>query len=91
MQLHGILKSHIKPTISDFNLAKLDSIAACGDVNRNVTCSAHPNESEIHEEVFAFAENNCLSNSKQLYVPHDMVAFARVLIDQQSEHLDFTV
>jgi len=27
----------------------------------------------------------------QLYVPRDMVAFARVLIDQQSEHLDFTV
>jgi len=27
----------------------------------------------------------------QLYVPHDMVAFARLLIDQQSEHLDFTV
>ena len=27
----------------------------------------------------------------QLYVPHDMVAIARVLIDQQSEHLDFTV
>ena len=27
----------------------------------------------------------------QLDVPHDMVAFAIVLIDQQSEHLDFTV
>ena len=56
VQLHGILKSHIKPTISSFNIAGLDSIAACGDVNRNVTCSAHPNESEIHEEVFAFAD-----------------------------------
>ncbi len=56
VQLHGILKSHIKPTISSFNLAGLDSIAACGDVNRNVTCSAHPFESEIHEEVFAFAD-----------------------------------
>lgn len=56
VQLHGILKSAIKPTISSFNIAGLDSIAACGDVNRNVTCSAHPNESEIHEEVFAFAD-----------------------------------
>ena len=27
----------------------------------------------------------------KLYVPHDMVLFARELIDQQSEHLDFTV
>ena len=56
VQLHGILKSHIKPTISSFDLAGLDSIAACGDVNRNVTCSAHPFESAIHEEVFAFAD-----------------------------------
>ena len=56
VQLHGILKSHIKPTIQSFNTFHLDSIAACGDVNRNVTCSAHPKESAIHEEVFAYAD-----------------------------------
>lgn len=56
VQLHGILKSHIKPTIQSFNTLHLDSIAACGDVNRNVTCSAHPNESPIHAEVFAYAD-----------------------------------
>ena len=56
VQLHGILKSHIKPTIQSFNTFHLDSIAACGDVNRNVTCSAHPMESAIHEEVFAYAD-----------------------------------
>src|SRR4051812_1668161 len=41
VQLHGILKSHIKPTISAFNKISLDSIAACGDVNRNVLATAH--------------------------------------------------
>ena len=56
IQLHGILKSHIKPTIKSFNTLHLDSIAACGDVNRNVTCSAHPNESPIHAEVFGYAD-----------------------------------
>ncbi len=56
VQLHGILKSQIKPTIQSFNTFQLDSIAACGDVNRNVTCSAHPKESAIHEEVFAYAD-----------------------------------
>lgn len=56
VQLHGILKSHIKPTIKSFNTLHLDSIAACGDVNRNVTCSAHPGESPIHAQVFAFAD-----------------------------------
>ena len=56
VQLHGILKSEIKPTIKSFNTLHLDSIAACGDVNRNVTCSAHPNESPIHAEVFRYAD-----------------------------------
>ncbi|MFT3843773.1 MAG: NADPH-dependent assimilatory sulfite reductase hemoprotein subunit [Lacibacter sp.] len=56
VQLHGILKSHIKPTIQSFNTFHLDSIAACGDVNRNVTCSAHPNESPVHQQVFEFAD-----------------------------------
>ncbi|HWB26370.1 MAG TPA: NADPH-dependent assimilatory sulfite reductase hemoprotein subunit [Chitinophagaceae bacterium] len=56
VQLHGILKSHIKPTISAFNKIKLDSIAACGDVNRNVLATAHPKSSPIHEEVFGYAD-----------------------------------
>ncbi|MGZ8559423.1 MAG: NADPH-dependent assimilatory sulfite reductase hemoprotein subunit, partial [Chitinophagaceae bacterium] len=56
VQLHGILKSHIRPTIQSFNTVHLDSIAACGDVNRNVTCSAHPKESAIHEEIFKYAD-----------------------------------
>ncbi|MBS1563176.1 MAG: NADPH-dependent assimilatory sulfite reductase hemoprotein subunit, partial [Bacteroidetes bacterium] len=57
VQLHGIIKSKIKPTIQAFSEAKLDSIATCGDINRNVACSSHPNESPLHAEVFAYAKN----------------------------------
>src|ERR1700712_276787 len=56
IQLHGVLKHNIKPTINEFDTVKLDSIAACGDVNRNVVASAHPRFSVIHEEVFSYAE-----------------------------------
>jgi sulfite reductase (NADPH) hemoprotein beta-component len=55
LQLHGLLKSDIKPTLKSFNEMHLDSIAACGDVNRNVTCAAHPLQSEIHEKIHAYA------------------------------------
>lgn len=55
LQLHGLLKSGIKPTLKAFNEVQLDSIAACGDVNRNVICAAHPLQSEIHEQVHAYA------------------------------------
>jgi sulfite reductase (NADPH) hemoprotein beta-component len=56
LQLHGILKSKIKPTIQAFNEAKLNSIATCGDINRNVLCSSHPNQSPIHAEIFQYAK-----------------------------------
>ncbi len=56
IQLHGLFKSKIKPTIKAFNAAKLDSIATCGDINRNVLCSAHPKQSTIHQEIFAYAD-----------------------------------
>ncbi|HEY4109489.1 NADPH-dependent assimilatory sulfite reductase hemoprotein subunit [Puia sp.] len=56
IQLHGILKSVAKPTMAAFNAVALDSIAACGDVNRNVTCSANPLQSPIHEQVHAYAQ-----------------------------------
>src|SRR5580692_4026622 len=55
LQLHGLLKSKIKPAISAFNAVALDSIAACGDVNRNVTCTANPVQSPIHEQIHAYA------------------------------------
>ena len=57
IQLHGILKRHAKPAHQEFNTMKLDSIAACGDVNRNVTASAHPQVSPVHEEVYQYAHH----------------------------------
>jgi len=56
VQLHGILKHELRPTIQAFNLAKLDSIAACGDVNRNVIVTAHPQISPIHQQIHAYAD-----------------------------------
>lgn len=50
-QFHGVLKGELKQTIKEINEALLDTIAACGDVNRNVMCSANPEQSGVHEEV----------------------------------------
>ena len=56
IQLHGLIKAKIKPTIQAFNEAHLDSIATCGDINRNVSCSSNPKESPLHHEVFVYAD-----------------------------------
>ena len=34
----------------------LDTIAACGDVNRNVMCKSNPYQSEIHAEVYEWSK-----------------------------------
>ncbi|ALG69125.1 NADPH-dependent assimilatory sulfite reductase hemoprotein subunit [Beggiatoa leptomitoformis] len=57
VQLHGIVKSNIKPTLQAFNRYQLDSICTCGDVNRNVTATAHPQVSPVHGEVFQLAND----------------------------------
>ncbi len=51
IQLHGLYKSHLKPTIQAFNESSLHSIATCGDINRNVIAASHPTQSPIHKEI----------------------------------------
>lgn len=59
-QMHGILKWNMKNTIQGINQALMDTIAACGDVNRNVISSSNPHLSEIHEDVYEWTKK--LSN-----------------------------
>ena len=55
-QLHGILKRDLKKTIKGFNEVLLDSIAGCGDVNRNVMMNPNPYETPAHAEVYEHAK-----------------------------------
>jgi sulfite reductase (NADPH) hemoprotein beta-component len=51
-QFHGVIKSKLRPAMRAINAALMTTIAACGDVNRNVMCSALPEKSEFHAQVF---------------------------------------
>jgi len=55
-QFHGILKRNLKKTIQEINDSLLDTIAACGDVNRNVMCNPNPAQSPVQAEVYAAAK-----------------------------------
>lgn len=55
-QLHGVIKTQLKKTIQEINAAALDTIAACGDVNRNVMCNPNPYLSEAHTEVLRISQ-----------------------------------
>ncbi len=85
IQLHGILKSKLKPTIQSFNLKHLDSIAACGDVNRNVTCTANPSESPLHQEAYELAgkiSEMCLPKTQSYY---DIWIDDELIVDRKAE------
>ncbi|MBE2935911.1 assimilatory sulfite reductase (NADPH) hemoprotein subunit [Anoxybacillus flavithermus] len=55
-QFHGVLKWNMKKTLQAINDALLTTLAACGDVNRNVMCNPNPYQSEVHAEVYEWAK-----------------------------------
>lgn len=54
-QLHGVLKWNLKNTIREVNESLLSTLAACGDVNRNVMCNPNPYQSDVHAQVYDWA------------------------------------
>jgi len=56
VQYHGVVKRNLKQTIAEINRTSLDTIAACGDVNRNVMAPPLPALSSIHRDVQRHAE-----------------------------------
>ena len=56
IQFHGIIKSNLRRAIQGLNDAMLDTIAACGDVNRNVIARVNPWQSRSHAELAALAQ-----------------------------------
>ena len=54
-QLHGVIKGRLRPALREVNRALLDTLAACGDVNRNVMCNPNPYLSRLHAETLAVA------------------------------------
>ncbi|KAK9453570.1 hypothetical protein V1511DRAFT_518789 [Dipodascopsis uninucleata] len=55
-QLHGVIKKNLKATIKAINVALLDTIAACGDVNRNVMCAGLPYNHVLHTELHEYSK-----------------------------------
>ncbi len=57
IQFHGLIKSNLRPAIQAVHAALLDTIAACGDVNRNVIASVIPQHRAVDAAVAAMARS----------------------------------
>jgi len=54
-QFHGVVKRDLRRTMQAINASLIDTVAACGDVNRNVMVAANPLESRVHARVYDWA------------------------------------
>lgn len=69
-QFHGVIKRQLKATMQAINAALIDTLAACGDVNRNVAVAANPLLSAAHAQVHAQAvalSEHLLPNTRAYY------------------------
>ena len=56
-QYHGVIKSNLKRTMAAIDSALLDTIAACGDVNRNVMAATNPAQTGAHKAAYQLAKD----------------------------------
>jgi len=71
-QFHGVLKGNLRATIKALNEALMTTIAACGDVNRNVMAPPTPATSPVVDTVLALAAKLSLELTPQTSAYHQI-------------------
>ncbi len=79
-QFHGVVKRELRQTMREIIEAKMDTIAACGDVNRNVMCNPNPHQSAVHGEVY---ETACAISR---HLTPNTTAYYEIWLDGEKEH-----
>ncbi len=72
MQLHGILKSDVREVIRQINAVHLTTLAACGDVNRNVMCCPAPYHAPVYQELQELARQLAVHFAPRTGAYHDI-------------------
>lgn len=81
IQLHGILKENLHQTIHDINKALLSTLAACGDVNRNVMACPAPTSSRAQARVQEFAHRLAM------HLAPRSRAYSEIWVDGKKTHI----
>ena len=84
-QFHGILKRNLKSSMQSIHHAVMDSLAACGDVNRNVMCNPNPYQSGVHKEVDTLATQISNHLSPQTGAYHEIWLDDEKIVDTKEE------
>lgn len=85
IQMHGILKWNMKKNMQGINDALMDSLAACGDVNRNVMCNPNPYQSEAHEEVYDLSSQLSAHLTPETNAYHEIWLDGEKVVDSEKK------
>jgi sulfite reductase (NADPH) hemoprotein beta-component len=55
VQFHGVAKEDLPKLVQRIDAVLMDSLAACGDVNRNVMCHVQPEAGPVHAQTLEWA------------------------------------
>ena len=72
IQFHGVVKSGLRPLITAINDSLLSTLAACGDVNRNVLAPPTPAYTKAREQVFQDCSRVALALAPQTKAYHSI-------------------
>lgn len=89
IQFHGILKGHLRPIIRGINESLLSTLAACGDVNRNVMAPPTPAYTLARTQVIADVEKVVAALAPKTPAYHDIWINGEQLDLNKAENKDF--
>ncbi len=72
IQFHGVVKAGLRPVIKKINESLLSTLAACGDVNRNVMASPTPAYTKVRDRVAMDAHKLAMALAPQTPAYHSI-------------------
>ena len=89
IQFHGVVMAGLQPLVKKINECLLSTLAACGDVNRNVLAPATPAYTKAREEVYADAHKVALALAPQTKAYHSIWIDGVQLDNDAAENKNF--
>ncbi len=89
IQFHGILKNNLRAVIKGINECLLSTLAACGDVSRNVLAPPTPAYTRAREQVYADCKKIALAMAPKTQAYHAIWLDGQQLDLNAAENKDF--
>ena len=89
IQFHGVVISGLRPLVAKINESLLSTLAACGDVNRNVMAAPTPAYTKAREQVVADAHKVAMALAPQTQAYHSIWIDGVQLDNEAAENKNF--